>query len=43
MTEVTITFKVPHEVYHDYEGLLDEFLNGMEEVGAEDIDVKELQ
>ena len=41
MTQVTITFKVPNLVYKDYESILDEFLNNLDELGVEDIDTTE--
>lgn len=39
-TEVTITFRVENNMYRDYDNVIDEVLNTLDEV-AEDIDVKE--
>lgn len=39
-TEVTITFKVENNMYRDYDNVIDEVLNILDEV-AEDIEVKE--
>ena len=41
MTKVTITFQVPNLVYKDYEEVLDNFLNELDELGVEDTDVVE--
>ena len=41
MTEVTITFKVENNMYRDYERVIDDILNTLDEV-ATDIDVTEL-
>ena len=39
-TEVTITFKVENDMYKDYDHIIDEVLNTLDEV-ATDIDVTE--
>ena len=39
-TEVTITFKVENDMYQDYDHIIDEVLNTLDEV-ATDIDVTE--
>ena len=41
MTEVTITFKVENNMYRDYERVIDDVLNTLDDV-AIDIDVTEL-
>ena len=40
-TEVTITFKVENNMYRDYERVIDDVLNTLDDV-ATDIDVTEL-
>lgn len=40
MTEVTITFKVENNMYRDYERVIDDILNTLDDV-ATDIDVTE--
>lgn len=40
MTEVTITFKVENNMYRDYERVIDDVLNTLDDV-ATDIDVTE--
>ena len=42
MTGVTITFSVPNLVYKEYEEVLDMFLNELDELGIEDVDVEEI-
>ena len=41
MTQITITFNIPTEEYNSYNGVIDDILNDLEELGAEDIDVTE--
>lgn len=41
MREVAIKFKVREEVYDQYEGILQEFLNYLADLRAEDVDVWE--
>lgn len=39
MREVAIKFKVREEVYDQYEGILQEFLNYLADLRTEDVDV----
>ena len=39
--EVTITFNVSDEQYDDYENIIDEFMNNLDQIGVSDIDVHE--
>lgn len=39
--KVTITFNVSDEQYDDYESIIDEFTNNLDEVGISEIDVHE--
>ena len=39
--KVTITFNVSDEQYDDYENIIDEFMNSLDQIGVEDIDVHE--
>ena len=39
--QVTIKFKINKNVYNQYEGILQEFLNYINDIRAEDIEVKE--
>lgn len=41
MREVVIKFKVREEVYDQYEGILQEFLNYLADLRTEDVDVWE--
>ena len=39
--KVTITFNVSDEQYDDYENIIDEFMNSLDQIGISDIDVHE--
>lgn len=41
MTNVTINFSVPSEFYGQYEGILQEFLNYLDDIRIKDIEVTE--
>ena len=41
MTQVTITFTIDENGYHDYEDILDTFSNDLDTLGVEDLEVKE--
>ena len=41
MTKVTITFTVDETGYNTYEDILDDFANELDNIGAEDFEVKE--
>lgn len=43
MRKVSINFKVREEVYDEYEGILQEFLNYLADLRAEDVDVLEFE
>lgn len=43
MTKITITFDIPEEEYNSYNGFIDNVLNDLEELGAENIDVTEVE
>jgi hypothetical protein len=41
MTKVTITFTIDENGYHDYEDILDTFLNDLDTLGVDDTEVEE--
>lgn len=41
MTDVTIKFKVQNEIYDQYEGILQEFLNYLSDLRINDVEVME--
>ena len=41
MLKITITFDIPTEEYNGYNGIIDDILNDLDEVGASNIDVME--
>lgn len=41
MTEVTINFTVNDEIYDQYEGILQEFINYLSDLRIDDIEIKE--
>lgn len=43
MKQVSINFKVREEVYDEYEDILQEFLNYLADLRAEDVDVLEFE
>ena len=41
MTEITVVFKVEDNSYNDYEDIIDTFMNDLQQIGIEDVDVTE--
>lgn len=41
MTEVTINFTVNDEIYDQYEGILQEFINYLSDLRIDDVEIKE--
>lgn len=41
MTNVTINFTVNDEIYDQYEGILQEFINYLSDIRIDDVEIKE--
>lgn len=39
--KVTITFEVSDEQYNEYENIIDEFMNSLDQIGISEVDVHE--